>query len=141
MIEKLIESSIKNRPVVLMVFALGIGWGFWALQNTPLDAIPDLSDNQVIVSTDWMGRGPQVIEDQITYPLSTALQGLPRVKTVRATSMFGTSIIYVIFEDNVDIYWARSRVLEKLNYAQSLMPEGVTSTLGPDGKGVGHEYW
>lgn len=141
MIEKLIESSIKNRPVVLMVFALGIGWGFWALQNTPLDAIPDLSDNQVIVSTDWMGRGPQVIEDQITYPLSTALQGLPRVKTVRATSMFGTSIIYVIFEDNVDIYWARSRVLEKLNYAQSLMPEGVTSTLGPDGTGVGHVYW
>ena len=141
MVEKLIEASIRNRPIVLMVFLLGIGWGFWALQNTPLDAIPDLSDNQVIVATDWMGRGPQVIEDQITYPLSTALQGLPRVKTIRATSMFGTSIIYVIFEDAVDIYWARSRVLEKLNYAQSLMPEGVTSTLGPDGTGVGHVFW
>jgi len=141
MIEKLIEASIRNRLIVLMVFALGIGWGVWALQNTPLDAIPDLSDNQVIVATDWMGRGPQVIEDQITYPLSTALQGLPRVKTVRATSMFGTSIIYVIFEDAVDIYWARSRVLEKLNYAQSLLPQGVTPTLGPDGTGVGHVFW
>ena len=141
MIEKLIEASIRNRLIVLMVFALGIGWGVWAMQNTPLDAIPDLSDNQVIVSTDWMGRGPQVIEDQITYPLSTALQGLPRVKTIRATSMFGTSIIYVIFQDDVDIYWARSRVLEKLNYAQSLMPEGVTSILGPDGTGVGHVFW
>lgn len=141
MIEKLIEASINNRLIVLMVFALAIGWGVWAMQNTPLDAIPDLSDNQVIVSTDWMGRGPQVIEDQITYPLSTALQGLPRVKTIRATSMFGTSIIYVIFQDDVDIYWARSRVLEKLNYAQSLMPEGVTSILGPDGTGVGHVFW
>ncbi len=141
MIEKIIEASIRNRLIVLMIFALGIGWGVWAMQNTPLDAIPDLSDNQVIVSTDWMGRGPQVIEDQITYPLSTALQGLPRVKTIRATSMFGTSIIYVIFEDDVDVYWARSRVLEKLNYAQSLMPEGVTSILGPDGTGVGHVFW
>ncbi|MFO7768054.1 MAG: CusA/CzcA family heavy metal efflux RND transporter [bacterium] len=141
MIERLIEASVRNRLVVLILFALGIGWGVWALQNTPLDAIPDLSDNQVIVATDWMGRGPQVIEDQITYPLSTALQGLPRVKTVRATSMFGTSIIYVIFEDDVDIYWARSRVLEKLNYAQSLLPQGVTPTLGPDGTGVGHVYW
>jgi Cu(I)/Ag(I) efflux system membrane protein CusA/SilA len=141
MIERLIERSVQNRLIVLMIFGLGVGWGLWALKNTPLDAIPDLSDNQVIVATDWMGRGPQVIEDQITYPLSTALQGLPRVKTVRATSMFGTSIIYVIFEDSVDIYWARSRVLEKLNYAQSLLPEGVTPFLGPDGTGVGHVYW
>ncbi|MFC1628405.1 efflux RND transporter permease subunit [Gemmatimonadota bacterium] len=141
MIDKIIESSIRNRLIVGIVFILAIAWGLWALQNTPLDAIPDLSDNQVIVATTWMGRGPQVIEDQITYPLSAALQGLPRVKSVRATSMFGASIIYVIFEDNVDIYWARSRVLEKLNYAQSLLPTGVSPTLGPDGTGVGHVYW
>lgn len=141
MIERLIEASIRNRLVVGIVFILAAGWGIWALQHTPLDAIPDLSDNQVIVATDWMGRGPQVIEDQITYPLSTTLQGLPRVKSIRATSMFGSSIIYVIFEDGVDIYWARSRVLEKLNYAQTLLPEGVTPTLGPDGTGVGHIFW
>ncbi len=141
MIDRIIESSVRNRLIVGIVFILAIAWGLWALQNTPLDAIPDLSDNQVIVATNWMGRGPQVIEDQITYPLSAALQGLPRVKSVRATSMFGASIIYVIFEDNVDIYWARSRVLEKLNYAQSLLPAGVSPTLGPDGTGVGHIYW
>ncbi len=141
MIDRIIEASIRNRLIVGIVFILAVAWGIWALQNTPLDAIPDLSDNQVIVSTEWMGRGPQVIEDQITYPLSTALQGLPRVRSVRATSMFGRSIIYVIFEDKVDIYWARSRVLEKLNYAQSLLPDGVTPTLGPDGTGVGHVYW
>ena len=109
--------------------------------NTPVDAIPDLSDNQVIVWTEWMGRSPQVIEDQVTYPLTTNLQGIPKVKDVRSQSMFGMSFIYVIFEDDVDIYWARSRVLEKLNQIQGTLPEGVIPVLGPDGTGVGHVFW
>jgi Cu/Ag efflux pump CusA len=106
-----------------------------------IDAIPDLSENQVIVFTEWMGRSPQIIEDQITYPLATNLQGIPRVKYVRGSSMFGMSFVYLIFEDDVDIYWARERVLERLNYASNLFPNGVTPTLGPDGTGVGHILW
>jgi Cu(I)/Ag(I) efflux system membrane protein CusA/SilA len=141
MIEKIIEYSVRNRFILLLFFILLIGWGIWALYRTPVDAIPDLSENQVIVMTEWMGRSPKTIEDQITYPLSSNLQGLSKVKAVRGISMFGLSMIYVIFEDGVDIYWARSRVLEKLNYAQSFMPQGVTSTIGPDGTGVGHVYW
>jgi Cu(I)/Ag(I) efflux system membrane protein CusA/SilA len=141
MIEKIIEYSVRNRFILLFFFILLIGWGVWALYRTPVDAIPDLSENQVIVMTEWMGRSPKTIEDQVTYPLSSNLQGLPKVKAVRGLSMFGLSMIYVIFEDGVDVYWARSRVLEKLNYAQSFMPEGVTSTIGPDGTGVGHVYW
>jgi len=141
MIEKIIEYSVRNRFILLFFFILLIGWGIWALYRTPVDAIPDLSENQVIVMTEWMGRSPKTIEDQITYPLSSNLQGLPKVKAVRGLSMFGLSMIYVIFEDGVDVYWARSRVLEKLNYAQSFMPQGVTSTIGPDGTGVGHVFW
>jgi len=106
-----------------------------------IDAIPDLSENQVIVFTEWMGRSPQIIEDQVTYPLVTNLQGLPEVKYVRASSMFGMSFVYVIFNDDTDVYWARERVLERLNYASRLLPEGVTPTLGPDGTGVGHILW
>ena len=109
--------------------------------NTPVDAIPDLSENQVIIWTEWMGRSPQIIEDQITYPLTTSLQGMPKVKAVRSTSMFGMSFIYIIFEDNTDIYWARSRVLEKLSQVQSSLPEGVKPVIGPDGTGVGHVFW
>jgi Cu(I)/Ag(I) efflux system membrane protein CusA/SilA len=141
MIEKIIEYSVHNRFILLFFFILLIGWGIWALYRTPVDAIPDLSENQVIVMTEWMGRSPKTIEDQITYPLSSNLQGLPKVKAVRGLSMFGLSMIYVIFEDGVDVYWARSRVLEKLNYAQSFLPPGVTSTIGPDGTGVGHVFW
>ncbi len=141
MIEKIIEYSARNRFVIILVYALLIGWGVWAAYHTPVDAIPDLSDNQVIVFTQWMGRSPKIIEDQITYPLVSNLRGLPSVKAVRAQSMFGMSFIYIIFEDNVDIYWARSRVLEKLNYASSFLPQGVIPTLGPDGTGVGHVYW
>jgi len=141
MIEKIIEYSVRNRFILLFFFILLIGWGIWALFRTPVDAIPDLSENQVIVMTEWMGRSPKTIEDQITYPLSSNLQGLPKVKAVRGLSMFSLSMIYVIFEDGVDVYWARSRVLEKLNYAQSFMPQGVTSTIGPDGTGVGHVFW
>jgi Cu(I)/Ag(I) efflux system membrane protein CusA/SilA len=141
MIEKIIEYSARNRVIILMVFALIIAWGVWSVYKTPVDAIPDLSDNQVIVFTDYPGRSPQVVEDQVTYPLAVNLQGLPQVRAVRASSAFGFSMIYVIFEDKADIYWARTRVLERLNYAASLLPPGVVPTLGPDGTGVGHVFW
>ncbi len=141
MIEKIIEYSARNRVIVLMIFALIIAWGVWSVYRTPVDAIPDLSDNQVIVFTDYPGRSPQVVEDQVTYPLAVNLQGLPMVKAVRASSAFGFSMIYVIFDDKADIYWARTRVLERLNYAASLLPPGVVPTLGPDGTGVGHVFW
>jgi len=111
------------------------------VKKNPIDAIPDLSENQVIVFTEWMGRGPQLIEDQITYPLVTNLQGLPRIKYVRGTSMFGMSFIYIIFDDAVDIYWARERVLERLSTVSRSLPTGVAPQLGPDGTGVGHILW
>lgn len=141
MVQKLIEISLKNRYVVLLIALLLFVWGVKAVKENPIDAIPDLSENQVIVFTEWMGRGPQIIEDQITYPLVSNLQGVPKVKNIRGSSMFGMSFVYVIFEDDVDIYWARTRVLERLNYAQRLLPQGVTPTLGPDGTGVGHIFW
>jgi copper/silver efflux system protein len=141
MIEKVIEYSARNRIIILMLFAMLIGFGVWAVYHTPVDAIPDLSDNQVIVFTDYPGRSPQVVEDQVTYPLAVNLQGLPMVRAVRASSAFGFSMIYVIFDDKADIYWARTRVLERLNYASSLLPPGVVPTLGPDGTGVGHVFW
>ncbi|MDD2321963.1 MAG: CusA/CzcA family heavy metal efflux RND transporter, partial [Geobacteraceae bacterium] len=141
MIEKIIEYSARNRIVILVVFAVIIAAGIWAVYHTPVDAIPDLSDNQVIVFTEFPGRSPQVVEDQVTYPLAVNLQGLPMVKAVRASSAFGFSMIYVIFEDKADIYWARTRVLERLNYAASLLPPNVRPTLGPDGTGVGHVFW
>ncbi|HEY6007122.1 MAG TPA: efflux RND transporter permease subunit, partial [Geobacteraceae bacterium] len=141
MIEKIIDYSARNRVIILMIFALIVVWGVWAVYKTPVDAIPDLSDNQVIVFTEYPGRSPQVVEDQVTYPLAVNLQGLPQVRAVRASSAFGFSMIYVIFEDKADIYWARTRVLERLNYAASLLPPGVVPTLGPDGTGVGHVYW
>ncbi len=141
MIEKIIDYSARNRVVVLMVFGLLIAWGGWSVYKTPVDAIPDLSDNQVIVFTDFPGRSPQVVEDQVTYPLAANLQGLPQVRAVRASSAFGFSMIYVIFDDKADIYWARTRVLERLNFAASLLPQGVVPTLGPDGTGVGHVFW
>src|SRR5512135_2518381 len=141
MIERIIEYSARNRVIVLMIFGLIIAWGIWSVYKTPVDAIPDLSDNQVIVFTDYPGRSPQVVEDQVTYPLAVNLQGLPQVRAVRASSAFGFSMIYVIFDDKADIYWARTRVLERLNYAASLLPPGVVPTLGPDGTGVGHVFW
>ena len=125
-----------------MLFAAGFfGWGLYSVQTSKIDAIPDLSENQVIVFTEWMGRSPQIIEDQVTYPLVTNLQGLPKVNYVRANSMFGMSFIYIIFEGDVDVYWARSRVLERLNSIGNVLPEGVSPTLGPDGTGVGHVLW
>ncbi|MEZ7516214.1 efflux RND transporter permease subunit [Flavobacterium frigidarium] len=141
MVEKLISFSLKNRAVVLLVSLALFGWGIYSVQQNPIDAIPDLSDNQVIVFTEWMGRSPQVIEDQVTYPLVSNLQGIPKIKNIRASSMFGMSFVYIIFDDEVDPYWARTRVLERLNFAQRLLPENVTPTLGPDGTGVGHVFW
>lgn len=141
MVQRLIELSLRNRLMVLLISAGLLGWGIYAVQQNPIDAIPDLSENQVIVFTEWMGRSPQIMEDQVTYPLVSNLQGIPKVKNIRGSSMFGMSFVYIIFEDQVDIYWARTRVLERLNYAQRLLPEEVTPTLGPDGTGVGHIYW
>lgn len=141
MVKYLIAFSFRNRWLVLL-FSIGLFiWGAYSVQQNPIDAIPDLSENQVIVFTEWMGRSPQVIEDQVTYPLVSNLQSIPKIKNVRGTSMFGMSFVYVVFEDDVDIYWARTRVLEKLNYAQRLLPEGVAPSLGPDGTGVGHVFW
>ena len=141
MVRALITFALKNRLIVLLVASVLFAWGIYSIKENPIDAIPDLSENQVIVFTEWMGRSPQLMEDQITYPLVSNLQGIPRIKNVRGTSMFGMSFVYVIFEDDVDVYWARTRVLERLNYAQRLLPEGVTPSLGPDGTGVGHIFW
>ena len=141
MINRMIEFSMKNRWLVLIVYAALAGWGYWALLHTPIDAIPDLSENQVIVFTDWAGRSPQEVEDQITYPLTVNLQGLPHVRTVRSGSAFGFSMVNVIFEDSVDIYFARTRVLERLSLAPSFLPAGVTPVMGPDATGVGQVFW
>jgi CzcA family heavy metal efflux pump len=141
MVEKLISLSIRNRWLVLLAAAGFFIWGIQSIQKNPIDAIPDLSENQVIVFTEWMGRSPQIMEDQVTYPLVANFQGIPKVKNIRGTSMFGMSFVYIIFEDDAEIYWARTRVMERLNYAQKLLPKDVTPTLGPDGTGVGHIFW
>ncbi|MDH3237498.1 MAG: efflux RND transporter permease subunit [Deltaproteobacteria bacterium] len=140
MLDKIIEKSIKNRfLVVLAMFFLG-AWGIWAMARIPLDAIPDLSDVQVIILTEHPGQGPRIVEDQVTYPLTTAMLAVPKAKVVRGFSFFGISFVYIIFEDGTDIYWARSRVLEYLNYVSKRLPAGVTPTLGPDATGVGWVY-
>lgn len=141
MINGIISACLRNRFLTILGALAILLWGTWALLRTPVDAIPDLSDSQIIVYTMWEGRSPQVIEDQVTYPLATNLQGLPHVRAVRSTTMFGASMIYVIFEDSVDLYWARSRVLERLNQIGDRLPKGVVPVLGPDGTGVGHVYW
>jgi Cu(I)/Ag(I) efflux system membrane protein CusA/SilA len=140
MINQLIRWSLNNRFLVLTGFVALCGWGVVALTRVPVDAIPDLSENQVIVYADWPGRSPQEVEDQITYPLSVSLQGLAGVKTVRATSMFGFSFLTVIFEDKIDTYFARTRVLERLNSLGDLLPAGVVARLGPDATGLGWVY-
>ncbi|ALP52263.1 cation transporter [Candidatus Tenderia electrophaga] len=140
MIEKIISASLRDKFLVLTATLLLVAAGVWALKNTPLDAIPDLSDVQVIVFTEYPGQAPQVVEDQVTYPLTTAMLAVPRAKTVRGYSFFGFSFVYVIFEDGTDMYWARSRVLEYLNYADSRLPDGVSPSLGPDATGVGWVY-
>ncbi len=141
MIGRIIEFSVRNRFLVLLAYIAIAGWGYWALLRTPIDAIPDLSENQVIVFTDWPGRSPQEVEDQVTYPLTVNLQGLAGVRVIRSASAFGFSMINIIFKDETDLYFARTRVLEKLNLAVSLMPPGVVPTLGPDATGVGQVYW
>ncbi|KAB2841688.1 MAG: efflux RND transporter permease subunit, partial [Melioribacteraceae bacterium] len=141
MIEKIIDWSANNRFIVLLVYLIITGAGIYSVVNLPVDAIPDLSENQVIIFTEWMGRSPEIIEDQVTFPIVSGLQGLPDVKAVRANSMFGMSFVFVIFEDNVDTYFARTRVLERMNTIQAQLPPGVVPSLGPDGSGVGHVYW
>lgn len=141
MVEKLISFSLRNKYVVLVIAGLLFIWGIYAVGNNPIDAIPDVSENQVIVFTEWSGRSPQMMEDQITFSLVSNLQGIPKVKNIRGSSMFGMSFVYIIFDDDADVYWARARVLERLSSAQKLLPEGVTPTLGPDGTGVGHIFW
>lgn len=141
MVHRIITWSLKNRWIVLLLASGLFVWGVISVKKNPIDAIPDLSENQVIVFTEWMGRSPQLVEDQVTYPLVTNLQGIPKIKYVRGTSMFGMSFIYVIFEDNVDIYWARERVLERLSTINKSLPAGISPQLGPDGTGVGHILW
>src|SRR5438552_12099278 len=141
MIDRLIEISLRNRFLVVALWIGIAAWGLWAMLHAPIDAIPDLSDNQVIVFTDWSGRSPQEVEDQLTYPLTVSLPGLPGVRVVRSSSAFGFSMINVIFEDAVDLYFARSRVLERLQLLTKALPTGVVPTLGPDATGVGHVFW
>src|ERR1044072_8015102 len=141
MISRIIEFSLRNRWLVIGAYIVLAVAGYWALLRTPIDAIPDLSENQVIVFTDWAGRSPQEVEDQITYPLTVNMQGLPGVRTVRSSSAFGFSMVNLIFEDNVDVYFARTRVLERLNLASSFLPSGVTPMLGPDATGIGQVFW
>ncbi len=141
MIEKIIDWSSKNRLIVLFAYVILTGYGIYSVIHLPVDAIPDLSENQVIIFTEWMGRSPQIVESQLTFPIVSSLQGLPDVKAVRAASMFGMSFVFVIFEDNTDVYFARTRVLERLSTVRANLPAGVTSALGPDGTGVGHVFW
>ncbi len=140
MLEKIIEGSIKNKFLVVLAMFFLAAWGIWAMTRMPLDAIPDLSDVQVIVFTEYSGQGPRIVEEQVTYPLTTAMLAVPKAKVVRGYSFFGLSFVYIIFEDGTDIYWARSRVLEYLNYVSKRLPQGVTPTLGPDATGVGWVY-
>ncbi|HEY5568473.1 MAG TPA: efflux RND transporter permease subunit, partial [Gammaproteobacteria bacterium] len=139
-LEGLIAFSARNWPLTLMLVAAAAAWGYRSLVSAPLDAIPDLSDVQVIVFTEWPGRSPDLVEDQITYPLATTFLAAPGVRFVRGQSMMDFSFVYVIFEDGIDIYWARSRVLEYLNSAAADLPDGVQPTLGPDATGVGWVY-
>ena len=140
MLRRIIAGSARNPLLVGLATAALILWGGYALRHMPLDAIPDLSDVQVIVFTEYPGQAPQVVEDQVTYPLTTAMLSVPYAKTVRGYSFFGYSFVYVIFADGTDLYWARSRVLEYLNFVSGRLPAGVTASLGPDATGVGWVY-
>jgi len=140
MITRIIDASLRNRFLVIIATVITVAVGLWAMKNTPLDAIPDLSDVQVIVFTEYPGQAPQVVEDQVTYPLTTAMLAVPSAKVVRGYSFFGFSFVYIIFDDGTDMYWARSRVLEYLNYVSGRLPDGVSPSLGPDATGVGWVY-
>src|SRR5437660_3742899 len=140
LIERVIAASARNKFLVFIFTFFGIAAGIYGLRNTPLDAIPDLSDVQGIAYTEWEGRSPDLVEDQVTYPISTVFIAAPKVKFVRGESMFGKSFVYVIFQDGTDIYWARSRVIEYLNSIRGSLPEGVNPMIGPDATGVGWVY-
>ena len=140
MIARIIRFSILNRVFVLLAALILAAWGVWAVKNTPVDALPDLSDVQVIVRTNYPGQAPQIVENQVTYPLTTTMLSVPGVKTVRGYSFFGDSFVYVIFDEHTDLYWARSRVLEYLNQIQGRIPANAKSSLGPDATGVGWVY-
>ena len=137
MIERIIDICARNRVAVFLAVGVMLAWSVWCIKNTPLDALPDLTDTQVIIATEWMGRSPDLIEDQITYPLVTSFLAAPKVKLVRGFTMFGMSFVYVIFEDDTDVYWARSRTLEYLSKMQGRLPPGVTPQIGPDATGLG----
>ena len=140
MIAKIIEWSVRNKFMVLLLSGFLVAAGIWATLHISLDAVPDLSDVQVIVTTSYPGQAPNVVEDQVTYPLTTAMMGIPHAKVVRGISMFEQSFVYIIFDDGTDLYWARSRVLEYLNFVKSRLPAGVEPKLGPDATGVGWVY-
>ncbi|HTC21399.1 MAG TPA: efflux RND transporter permease subunit, partial [bacterium] len=139
MISKIIELCGRNRVFVVVGLLFVVGWGLWALKTVPLDAIPDLSDTQVVIFAQW-DRSPDILEDQVAYPISRALLGAPHVKAIRAQSDFGFSYVYVIFDEGTDVYWARSRVLEYLSKIQGSLPEGAKVEMGPDATGVGWVY-
>ena len=141
MINRIIEYSLRNRFLVLALFVLVIGWGYWALEKTPIDAIPDIGENQQIVFVDWPGRSPKDIEDQVIYPLTINLMGVPGMKVIRSNSMFSFGMVNVIFKEGIDFYWARTRILERLNLAQKDLPEGVIPKLGPDATALGQIFW
>ena len=153
MLNKLIRFFLENKLVTFLVLIVFISWGiinspfgwntgFLPSDPVPVDAIPDIGENQQIVYTEWPGRSPQDIEDQISYPLTTSLLGIPGVKTIRSNSIFGVSSIYIIFEEDVEFYWSRTRILEKLNSLQAgTLPENVSPTLGPDATALGQIYW
>jgi Cu(I)/Ag(I) efflux system membrane protein CusA/SilA len=140
MLRGIIDFSLKNKFLVLLATAALALAGIHALRNLPLDAIPDLSDTQVIIYTEWQGQAPQIVQDQVTYPITTKMLSVPRAKVVRGYSFYGFSFVYVIFEDGTDLYWARSRVLEYLSSLASGLPKNVAPTLGPDATGVGWAF-
>jgi len=140
MIASLIRWSINNRPLVLLATGFLVAWGMYSIKQTPIDALPDLSDVQVIIKTSYPGQAPQVVEDQVTYPLTTAMLAVPKAVTVRGYSFFGDSFVYIIFEDGTDLYWARSRVLEYLSQVSGQLPASAKPALGPDATGVGWVY-
>src|SRR5438445_4799831 len=140
MIAGIIRWSIQNKFLILLTTVLLVVWGFYTIKNTAVDALPDLSDTQVIIRTDFPGQAPQVVEDQVTYPLTTTMLSVPGARTVRGYSFFGDSYVYIIFDDKTDLYWARSRVLEYLSQVTGRLPPSAKPTLGPDGTGVGWIY-
>ncbi|MFB2750235.1 efflux RND transporter permease subunit, partial [Aeromonas veronii] len=140
MIPSIIRWSIGNRFLVLLLTLMLTAWGLWSVKQTPVDALPDLSDVQVIIKTSYPGQAPQVVEDQVTYPLTTAMLAVPGATTVRGYSFFGDSFVYVLFDDNTDLYWARARVLEYLSQVAPTLPASARPQLGPDATGVGWVY-